>query len=205
MDHKQKLQAPTAATKPVDTDGARTSGKTSEFPDAPASVIGEGTPGTPPGMGRAYDDAASGSGNAHGKASSTPAGGNPVYSPVIGNPGEARRDIGYDYGLAAATSRSQTNPRAFSQPVTSVPMLVQVQQEPKPADDTEYAERVRARSKGHYDGLREMGDVFDNPQNLATYPEDPNSWFEDATKPPQDALSQRELLRTRKAKAGDKK
>jgi hypothetical protein len=48
------------------------------------------------------------------------------------------------------------------------------------ADDTEYAELVRARSKGEYNGVRVKGDVFANERNLPTYPEDPDSWIEDA-------------------------
>lgn len=175
---QKPLKNPTPATAPVDTQGARTSGQ------APASPtdVGTATPGTPDGMGRAYETDASGSANAHGKLSASAAGGDPINSPVIGNPGEARPDQGYDYGLATA-NRGQGNPRAVVQPVAPVPVVVQVPP-PAPVDTTEYAYRVRARQKGHYAGLREVGDVFDNDLNLPTYPQDPASWFEDADAPP---------------------
>lgn len=167
--------------------------------DTPKHIAGEATDGTPLGAGRDYDPAASGSGNAHGKASATRAGGDPVSSPVIGNPGEARRDIGYDYGLAGASAAQPLgNPRAASQPLSSVPMFVQVKQEPVEEDTTEYAERVRARQKGHYNGLREVGDIFENVNNLKTYPEDPNSWFEDAEKDPHQEMPVRQRLRQSK-------
>lgn len=48
------------------------------------------------------------------------------------------------------------------------------------ADKTEYAELVRARGKGEYNGLKAKGDVFANDRNLPTFPEDPESWIEDA-------------------------
>lgn len=49
----------------------------------------------------------------------------------------------------------------------------------------EYAEVVRARLRGHYDGIREIGEVFENPRNLPTYPQDTTSWFEDAELDPE--------------------
>jgi hypothetical protein len=151
------------------------------------------------GAGRAYTEQETGSLNPHGKMSATAAGGDPVNSPVIGNPGENRPDMSYDYGLAAAApaagaARPVADP-SVSQRMQSVEVLGQVlgaaaseasRVAPRPGDandETEYAEVVRARSKGHYDGVREVGDVFSNPRNLPTYPEDPKSWFEDADRP----------------------
>jgi len=53
------------------------------------------------------------------------------------------------------------------------------------ADTNDYAEIVRARSKGEYNGLKEKGAVFNNDRNLPTYPEDPASWIEDADRDPE--------------------
>ncbi len=146
------------------------------------------TQSTPEGAGKQYTQEASGSANENGKASATPAGGDPVNSPVVGNPGENRPDMGYDYGLAARVD--QGAPIQPSTPLQSVQVLMPTQSQvnagPAPGsdeDDTEYAAVVRARYKGHYDGVRERGDVFDNVRNLPTYPEDKNSWFEDASRP----------------------
>lgn len=137
---------------------------------------------TPEGAGKEYTQQASASANSNGKASASVAGGDPVNSPVIGNTGERRPDMGYDYGLAA--KQSSGNPIQPTVPLQ--PVQVHVLQAPAAAEDTtEYAELVRARSKGHYDGIREKGEVFDNPRNLPTYPEDKNSWFEDADRDPE--------------------
>lgn len=146
---------------------------------------------TPAGAGAAYETEASGSGNENGKASATAAGGDQANSPVIGNPGEARPDMAYDYGLAAAAPASTpSNPRAASAPLESAAVkklpadpLLTKNGKVRPgssADDTEYAELVRARAKGEYGGIKEKGEVFNNDRNLPTYPEDPASWFEDA-------------------------
>lgn len=143
------------------------------------------TTATPEGAGTDYTQEATASANANGKASATPEGGDPVNSPVIGNPGENRPDMGYDYGVAGNHSRGA--PIAATQALQAVTMLVpsaaQAAAGPvpgSPEDTTEYAELVRARYRGHYDGVKEVGVVFSNDRNLPTYPEDPNSWFEDA-------------------------
>lgn len=168
---------------------------------ADSSTDAAGTAGTPEGAGTAYTDAASASENTNGKASASAAGGNPVTSPVIGNPGEARPEMAYDYGLAGA-------PQQASQALTASEVLA-AKATPDPRDQEiallrqqlalaqtggtiaaaapavkvappKYARRVRAVRKGHYSGLREAGEEFDNDLNLATFPEDPNSWFEAA-------------------------
>lgn len=127
---------------------------------------------TPDGAGRAYETEASGSANENGKASATVAGGDPVNSPVIGNPGEANPAAGnYDYGLAASH---------VSAPLQTVEVLGGPEKSAKAKNQPKYAERVVARQKGHYDGIKEVGEEFDNTQNLPTYPEDPTSWFEAA-------------------------
>lgn len=142
------------------------------------------------GQGREVEKTANpGSANENGKASATVAGGDPVNSPVKGNPGESDPAAGgYDYALAAAnTGAAPITPTA-----TPTPVHVNVTQQstavvPGSKDDkTEYAELVRARAKGEYNGLREKGDIFDNDRNLPTYPEDPNGWFEDADTPAED-------------------
>lgn len=146
---------------------------------------------TPEGAGTEYESEASGSANTNGKASATAAGGDPVTSPVIGNPGESRPDMAYDYGLAGA------NPRAASVPLTaaySVPKVAPGSVE----DKTEYALNVRARSKGHYDGVKEIGEVFENDRNLPTYPEDPTSWIEDASREPDWEVKEKAEKRTRR-------
>jgi len=134
------------------------------------------------GAGTEYTQDASATANSNGKASASVAGGDPVNSPVIGNPGENRPDMGYDYGLAGAS----TGGRSIQASAALQPVHVLVQQAPPAEEDTaEYAETVRARSKGHYDGIREKGEVFENSRNLATYPEDKNSFFEDADRDPE--------------------
>jgi len=146
----------------------------------------------PEGAGTQYETQPSGSANPHGKASATAAGGDPVNSPVIGNPGESRPDMAYDYGLAGAAP-APSNPHAVSRPLESSdvkklpadPLLVK-NGRVRPgsdADTTEYAEIVRARAKGEYGGIKEKGEVFNNDRNLPTFPEDPASWFEDADRP----------------------
>lgn len=154
------------------------------------------SPETPEGAGAEYEKDASGSANVHGKASATRAGGDPVNSPVQGNPGESRPDMAYSYGLAAANVGARGAPNQPSQPLVSHQVGGQVVQvvdlnmkdgKPRPGgplDETEYAVQVRARERGEYNGLREKGDVFDNDRNLPTYPEDPRSWFEDASLDP---------------------
>lgn len=160
---------------------------------------------TPEGAGREYTQRAGATENTNGKASATAAGGDPVNSPVIGNPGENRPDMGYDYGLAAAPQASaplasaevlaaKAAPDARDQEIAllkaqlaaaytgTAPVATAAA---TPAEPVDYAELVRARQKGHYDGLREKGDVFNNDKNLPTYPEDPNSWFEDADRDPE--------------------
>lgn len=127
---------------------------------------------TPEGAGTEYTQEGNATANSNGKASATAAGGDPVNSPVIGNPGEARPDMGYDYATAASAPLAGS--QVVAQPAT-----------PAEEDETEYAEIVRARVKGHYDGIREVGEVFNNDRNLPTYPEDPNSWFEDADRDPE--------------------
>ncbi|KPU94703.1 hypothetical protein APR50_10495 [Variovorax paradoxus] len=140
------------------------------------------TSATPEGAGTQYETEASGTANENGKASATPAGGDPANSPVIGNPGESRPDMAYDYGLAAAPP-APSNPRAVSQPLQSS-LIAKGIQPGSSEDDTEYAEVVRARAKGEYGGIKEKGEVFPNDRNLPTYPEDPTSWFEDAEHDP---------------------
>jgi len=151
-------------------------------------------PATAPGAGTQYTQDASATANSNGKASASVAGGDPVNSPVIGNPGENRADMGYDYGLAGAQSRGQAI--QASAPLQPVHVLVQ-QAPPAEVDDTEYAETVRARAKGHYDGIREKGEVFENSRNLPTYPSDPNSWFEDADLDPEWEVKEKAAKRRR--------
>lgn len=128
---------------------------------------------TPEGAGRAYESEASGSANENGKASATLAGGDPVNSPVVGNPGEARPDAGgYDYALAG-------KPNAATNPLHS-PEVLGAPAKREEKKDVKYAQRVRAIRKGEYNGVKEAGEEFDNDRNLATYPEDKDSWFEAA-------------------------
>ncbi len=128
---------------------------------------------TPEGAGRAYESEASGSANENGKASATLAGGDPVNSPVIGNPGESRPDAGgYDYGLAA-------KPEQPSAPLASAEVLGGPGKSAK-TKEKQYPRLVRAIRKGEYNGVKEVGEEFDNDRNLAPFPEDPNSWFESA-------------------------
>lgn len=127
-------------------------------------------PKTPEGAGRAYETEASGSANENGKASATVAGGDPVNSPVIGNPGEANPAAGnYDYGLAAAHAVN---------PLQTPEVLGGPGKSPAQQKEIQYAKRVVAFRKGHYDGIKEVGEEFDNTLNLPTYPEDPHSWFQ---------------------------
>lgn len=159
---------------------------------------------TPDGAGTEYTPEATASANSNGKASASVAGGDPVNSPVIGNPGENRPDMGYDYGLAARANAG--NPIQPSAPMQSVQVLVPTAAAaadgkfaPGSADDdTEYAELVRARYKGHYDGVREPGEVFNNARNLPTYPEDRNSWFEDADRDPEWEAKEQSASRRRR-------
>ena len=124
-----------------------------------------------------------GADNDNGKASATRAGGDPVTSPVIGNPGESDPAAGnYDYGLAGAL-QGQANPKPVAPPAAPVAQEVVV--------PYEYAFEVRARQKGEYDGIKEVGEVFDNTKNLPTYPEDRNSWFEDAAHAVEEAPKRR--------------
>lgn len=51
------------------------------------------------------------------------------------------------------------------------------------ADTVQYAKTVRARERGYYGQMHEKGEVFANTLNLATYPEDENSWIEDSKAP----------------------
>lgn len=166
-----------------------------------SSTDDAGTAGTPEGAGTAYTDAASASENTNGKASASVAGGDPVTSPVIGNPGEARPDMAYDYALAGApqqASQALAAPEVLAATATPdqrdqlIALLTQqlaalqtggtVAAAPSAAKVSapKYAHRVRAVRKGHYGGLREAGEAFENDLNLPTYPEDPNSWFEAA-------------------------
>jgi hypothetical protein len=148
------------------------------------------------GAGREVEQTANpGSANTNGKASATRAGGDPVNSPVKGNPGESDPAAGgYDYGLAAAPGSEAP---AVVPTEAPTPVQVNVTQNsgaivPGSKDDTtEYAYDIRARAKGEYDGLREKGDVFENTKNLPTWPEDPNSWFEDASNPVSDGAEKR--------------
>lgn len=146
---------------------------------------------TPQGAGREVEQTANpGSANTNGKASATRAGGDPVNSPVKGNPGESDPAAGgYDYGLAAEILGE-------SAPIVPTeapdPIVVAAAPAAKAAKNVEYAFDVRARFKGEYDGLREKGDLFENTKNLPTYPEDPNSWFEDADKPADDQPKRRQ-------------
>lgn len=131
------------------------------------------TKDTPEGAGRAYESEASGSANENGKASATMAGGDPVNSPVVGNPGEARPDAGgYDYALAG-------KPNAASQPLQS-PEVLGASTKREGKTTVKYATRVRAIRKGEYNGVKEVGEEFDNDRNLPTYPDDETSWFEAA-------------------------
>lgn len=134
----------------------------------------KGTPGTPLGAGRAYETAASGSANVNGKASATRAGGDPVNSPVIGNPGESNPAAGnYDYALAAAAG----NPNARSQALASTAVAGGPGSTGRKQDDFKHPVRVRAIRKGEYNGVKEVGEEFDNTRNLAPFPEDDKSWF----------------------------
>lgn len=146
---------------------------------------------TPQGQGREVEQTANpGSANTNGKASATRAGGDPVNSPVKGNPGESDPAAGgYDYALAASLLGEAPPIVPSEQPA---PIVVAAAPAAKKEDKTEYAYDVRARFKGEYDGLREKGDVFENSKNLPTYPEDPNSWFEDADKPSEDEPKRRQ-------------
>jgi len=83
------------------------------------------------------------------------------------------------------------NPNAVTSELQAVTVAVAPAADLAPVEPIEYAEVVRARSKGHYGEIREVGDVFANDQNLATYPEDPNSWFEDADKPTEEKKAKR--------------
>lgn len=134
-----------------------------------------GTEGTPRGAGRRYEDKPSGSENTLGKASATRAGGDPVHSPVIGNPGEANPIAGnYDYAIAAKIGNPNAATAALNSPdVAGGPGS---RSDPRKAD-FKHPMRVRAIRKGEYNGVREVGDEFDNDRNLAPYPEDEKSWF----------------------------
>lgn len=133
------------------------------------------TKDTPEGAGREYETAAAGSANENGKASAIQAGGNPVTSPVIGNPGESNPAAGnYDYGLATS------NPQASVQPLNSAAVEAQKAPAAKGEKVVQHPKRVRALRRGEYDGLREPGDIFDNSRNLAAFPDDEHSWFEAA-------------------------
>jgi hypothetical protein len=134
-----------------------------------------GTKGTPPGAGRAYEERPSGTANTNGKASATRAGGDPVHSPVIGNPGEHNPAAGnYDYAIAARAG----NPQAAVAPLNS-PEVAGGPTARKSSKDADYKHplRVRAIKKGEYNGVKEIGEEFDNTRNLAPYPEDEKSWF----------------------------
>lgn len=132
--------------------------------------------GTPDGAGRAYDPRPSGSANVHGKASATRAGGDPAHSPVIGNPGEHNPAAGnYDYGLAGST-------RTATEPLRSADVAAprRAAAEDDGEEEVKYARRVVAFRKGEYGGVKDVGEEFDNTNNLPTYPEDPDSWFQAA-------------------------
>lgn len=133
--------------------------------------------GTPDGAGRAYDPQPSGSANVHGKASATRAGGDPAHSPVIGNPGEHNPAAGnYDYGLAGST-------RTATEPLRSADVAAprRAAAEDDGEEEVKYARRVVAFRKGEYGGVKDVGEEFDNTNNLPTYPEDPDSWFQAAS------------------------
>ncbi len=160
---------------------------------------------TPQGQGREYTNDAPGVGNENGKASATPAGGDPVHSPVRGNPGEAQPQ-GYDYALAAANAPGAEAEVGRSAAVAAAPAQAQaagtdpnykvvdgrsIVRPGSPADTQDYADRVRAIRKGYYHGIREVGDGFNNVDNLPTYPEDPTSWFVDSDAEPAERPSGR--------------
>lgn len=166
----------TAASNARAAEAARTQREaTKEAEDAQAKVKDGGEPpkdadGSPLGAGRKYETKASGSENANGKASATRAGGDPVYSPVIGNPGEANPAAGgYDYALAAA-SRQPTQ-RLTASEVMGATAAAE-------ADQTMYARRVVAFKRGEYNGIKEINEEFDNSRNLPPFPDDPKAWFE---------------------------
>lgn len=103
--------------------------------------------------------------------------------PVTDTAGQAKADTA---AAGADNQRSQPLQSAAVASLPTDPLLVKggKVRPGSTADDTEYAEAVRARSKGEYNGLREKGDIFPNDRNLPTYPEDPASWIEDAERDP---------------------
>lgn len=132
--------------------------------------------GTPEGAGRKYDERPSGSQNHMGKASATRAGGDPVHSPVIGNPGEHNPAAGgYDYAMAGSTRQASAPLRSSDVADPAARGTVDEGEE-----KVEYARRVVAFKKGDYNGVKEVGEEFDNDRNLPTYPEDPDAWFQAA-------------------------
>lgn len=135
----------------------------------------QGTKGSPRGAGRKYEDKPSGSQNTMGKASATRAGGDPVHSPVIGNPGEANPIAGnYDYAIAAKVG----NPNAATERLNAPDVAGGSPRRADPRQaEFKHPMRVRAIRKGEYGGVREVNDEFDNDRNLAPYPEDEKSWF----------------------------
>lgn len=90
-----------------------------------------------------------------------------------------------------------TNPRAVSAPLVASTEIQKVVPG-SPEDANNYAEVVRSRARGHYDGVREVGDVFANDRNLPTYPEDPNSWIEDADRPADWEAQEKAAARSRR-------